>query len=457
MKTAGIIVEYNPFHNGHKFHIEETRKATGADFIIAVMSGNFVQRGACALLDKYTRTQMALSCGADLVLELPVLFATGSAGDFASGAVSLLDKLGVVDAICFGSECGDIDMLQRAAAILAEEPPKFSFELQLGLKQGSSFPNARASALKACLSAGCANPCAPAASRSFTMAYDPAAGNDFLLSPNNILGIEYCTALRKRNSPVRAYTIRREGAGYLEDTLLSVSSGKNCGQQTLPPAQDRVNDNSGFASALSLRRALRPEGGCPASWSEISPFLPPELSALWQTLLSENSFLFPEDFSRELRYRLILEASAGFEQYADVSRELSHKLKKSALLFDDWNGLCAMLKSRETTYSRISRSLCHILLSVTRDELDAARQNDYVPYVRILGFQKKAAPLLSAIKKNCSIPIVSKLADARRLLPPSALSMLQKDIQSAHLYEAVSFSKTGRMPVNEYTRQIILI
>lgn len=106
MKTAGIIVEYNPFHNGHKFHIEETRRITGADFVIAVMSGNFVQRGACALLDKYVRTQMALSCGVDLVLELPVFFAAGSAGDFSAGAVSLLDKLGVVDALCFGSEIG---------------------------------------------------------------------------------------------------------------------------------------------------------------------------------------------------------------------------------------------------------------------------------------------------------------------------------------------------------------
>lgn len=436
MKTAGIIVEYNPFHNGHQFHIEETRKITGADFVIAVMSGNFVQRGTCALLDKYIRTRMALTCGADLVLELPVFFATGSAGDFASGAVSLLDKLGIVDALCFGSECGNIDMLGDAAALLAKEPPQFSAALKAGLKQGFSFPNARAAALKTCLSGDMPN--AHNASAPALPEYQNTA-DSFLLSPNNILGIEYCTALRRRNSAITPYTIQRKGAGYLEDTLCPV------------PEQEC------FASALSLRTALRSGDSIPQLWDGISPYIPSQLSSLWQQILSEKSFLFPEDFTRELRCRLILEAASGFEQYADVSRELSDKLKKSTLLFDDWDSICTLLKSKETTYSRISRSLCHILLSITKEEVSSARQNDYVPYARILGFRKEAVPLLSAIKPNSSVPLISKLADARRMLKPSALSMLQKDILAAHLYEAVRFSKTGFSPVNEYTRQIIMI
>lgn len=443
MKTAGIIVEYNPFHNGHKFHIEETRRITGADFVIAVMSGNFVQRGACALLDKYVRTQMALSCGVDLVLELPVFFAAGSAGDFSAGAVSLLDKLGVVDALCFGSECGHIKTLQSAAAILAKEPPEFSGFLQARLRQGFSFPSARAAALKACLAGVSLS--GSACQADSADAPDPAlqerlpVTDEFFLAPNNILGIEYCAALLRRNSAIRPFTISRKDAGYLEDAL--------------PPAAGQ----NAFPSALSLRKALYSASRPLQLWPRISPLVPGELSGLWQTLLSENSFLFPRDFTQQLRYRLILDSSVGFEQYADVSRELSDKLKKSALRFTDWDSLCALLHSKETTYSRISRSLCHILLSITKDEVSAARQNDYTPYARILGFQKSAAPLLSAIRHNSSVPLVSKLADAHRLLPPPAFSMLQKDILAAHLYEAARFSKTGKMPVNEYTRQIILL
>lgn len=462
MKAAGIIVEYNPFHNGHKFHIEETRKITGADYIIAVMSGNFVQRGACALLDKYTRTRMALACGADLVIELPVFFATGSAGDFASGAVSLLDKLGVVEALCFGSECGDIGLLQAAADILVQEPPRFRSALQEGLKQGLSFPAARAAALHACTDTEAGD--LPSSSQPDFAA--PHEDGDFLLAPNNILGLEYCTALCRRGSRIRPYTLRREGAGYLEEDLeaadskaafasaLSLRTALHCERASalsLPTAPHGED-----ASALSLPTALHGEDASPQLWDKLSPFLPEELTALWQELLVNSPFLFPEDLTRELRYRLLLNASEGFERYADVSRELSDKLKKNALSFSDWEGLCLLLNTKETTYSRISRSLCHILLSITKEELACARQNDYAPYARILGFNKKAVPLLSAMKKNSSIPLISKLADAHRLLPCDALSMLQKDITAAHLYEAVRFAKTGIPPVNEYTRQIIL-
>ena len=151
MKTTGIIVEYNPLHPGHIYHMEQARKQTGADYLIAVMSGSFVQRGAPALLDKYTRTRMALLAGADIVIELPVCFATGSAGDFAAGAVSLLDKLGCVDVLCFGSESGDISLFEKAATLLQCESAAFSNALKKALKSGLSFPAARQQALLLCL------------------------------------------------------------------------------------------------------------------------------------------------------------------------------------------------------------------------------------------------------------------------------------------------------------------
>ena len=141
MRTVGLIAEYNPFHNGHAWHMQEAKRISGADFCIVVMSGNFVQRGAPALLDKYARTEMALSCGADLVLELPVPYALGSAEYFASGAVSLLDSLGVVDTLCFGSECGDLSFLQKTAEILTEEPKEYLSYLKENLKAGNTFPS----------------------------------------------------------------------------------------------------------------------------------------------------------------------------------------------------------------------------------------------------------------------------------------------------------------------------
>ncbi len=425
MKTAGIIAEYNPFHNGHQLHIGRTRQEAGADYIVVVMSGSFVQRGEPALTDKYARARMALLSGADLVLELPVFFATGSAGDFAMGAVSLLDQLGVVDVLSFGSECGDIGLLRRAAALLAEEPPAFSRALQNALRQGNSFPAARMAAARACLPV-------PDADGLFAM-------------PNNILGMEYCRALHLRKSPIHPFTVKREGAGYHETGL---------------PMQGRGEQ---ISSATALRHALRTGGAAlsetdaAAFMEKTMPFLPPKLWPLWRQLLLENRLLFPGDFTGELRYRLLLERKAGFSRYADVTRELSDKLKKSCLDFQDWEGLCGLLKSREITYSRISRALCRILLGITREVLERARQRGYVPYARMLGFRKSAAPLLSAVKKNSSIPLLPKLADARRLLLEEDFSMLEQDIFAAHLYGSALSAKSGKLPDNEYKRRLVIV
>ena len=190
LKTTGIIVEYNPLHPGHIYHMEQARKQTGADYLIAVMSGSFVQRGAPALLDKYTRTRMALLAGADIVIELPVCFATGSAGDFAAGAVSLLDKLGCVDVLCFGSESGDISLFEKAATLLQCESAAFSNALKKALKSGLSFPAARQQALLLCLDMAKDMPSTACPDNNSTAEQTVA----LLSSPNNLLGLEYTLA-----------------------------------------------------------------------------------------------------------------------------------------------------------------------------------------------------------------------------------------------------------------------
>ena len=194
MRVNGIISEYNPFHNGHKYLLTESKKATSADYTVIVMSGNFVQRGAPALINKYKRAEMALQNGADLVLELPKYYATASAEYFAMGGISLLDKLGVVTNLSFGSECGDLAVLEKIARILVEEPNDYTILLRENLKKGQSYPTARTNAL---------------------LEYNADFGEykDVLSSPNNILGIEYLKALLKRKSSIQPYTLLRTGAG----------------------------------------------------------------------------------------------------------------------------------------------------------------------------------------------------------------------------------------------------
>lgn len=433
MKATGIIVEYNPLHKGHAYHIEQTRLLTGADYVVAVMSGSFVQRGAPALLDKYTRTRMALLCGADIVLELPVLFAAGSAGDFAAGSISLLNDLGVIDSLCFGSEAGDIRPFLKTAAVLNDEPEIFSARLQEGLRCGLSFPAARQKALNAVLPEFC---------------------DGFFSSPNNLLGLEYTTALLRKKSSVRPYTIPRKGAGY-HDTLSASSKLHPESEKNAPPFSA-----SGIRAALNMLDFN--------SFSEtLCSAVPPQTLPLWESILSQNNYLFPDDLSSGLRYRLLTAAPGEFIRYADVTRELADKLEKNRYPVTGWEDLCTSLKTREITYSRISRALCRILLSITAEQLENARQNGHVSYARILGFRRFAAPLLSAIKKNSAIPLISKPADASRILSPDAMRMFEKDVLASHIWENALYEKTAAhapksaaavtKPVHEYTRQIVII
>ena len=214
MKTAAIIAEYNPFHEGHRYQIEETRKITGADYILVIMSGDFVQRGAPAIFNKYRRTKEALLGGADAVIELPSLYAVSSAEFFAGGGVTLLNQLGMVDYLSFGSESGDIDQIRYCANLLIDVPPSYQNALSLFLKQGLSYPAARNKAVLKTV-------CPPVSDQSFTdiSAFSVEEINALFSSPNNILAVEYCKALHALKSSVKPVTVKRQGAGYHEDSL----------------------------------------------------------------------------------------------------------------------------------------------------------------------------------------------------------------------------------------------
>ncbi|MBQ7956254.1 MAG: nucleotidyltransferase [Lachnospiraceae bacterium] len=415
MKVTGIIAEYNPFHNGHKYHMEKSRELTGADFVVVVMSGNYVQRGLPAVIDKYERTKMALECGADLVLELPLPYATASAEYFATGAVSLLHKLGVVDSLCFGSECGDASLLLKVAKLLVTEPLPYKETLQKYLVQGLSFPSAQEAAVFACTDNGTAA---------------------LLSSPNNRLGIEYCKALLRMESNITPVSILRRGGGYHDETLYS--------------------DASTPSSASAIRKAME-NAKCP---DDILSQVPQPVAGILQKEWNKSFPVTENDLSLLLHYKLLLETKESLQTYFDVTPDFADKILKCLPEYTTFSNFCLLLKSKELTYSRISRCLLHILLDIKTAHIENYRSLEITPYARILGFRKESSELLHEIKTRASIPMISKLADAHKILEPAALEMLQREITAGHIYEAVKANKfmySAIIPQSEYTREIIIV
>lgn len=422
MNITGIIAEYNPFHGGHHFHIEEARKQTNADYCIAVMSGDFVQRGEPAVFDKYLRTKMALTGGADLVIELPCIFAVSSAEDFAACGVSLLSRLGAVTHLCFGSEDGNLNGIQTAARLLAEEHPVFSARLREGLRMGLSWPQARNRAFLSMDELSC---------------FKKEELNQLLGSPNNLLGIEYCKAILRCRSSISPVTIKRRGQGYHDEDL-------------------EREQASASAIRKSLLKTASPEKGAePDSLSSFASHVPPEILALY----AQGRILGPQDCGALLNYRLLILDREGTEltSFADVSKELADRLKGQLLQYESWEGRIRHLKTRQYTYTRISRSLLHILLGITDEQIQRARQSGYAPYARILGFRKEAGPLLSLLKKQTEIPLITKTANAPQILTGEALKLFKQDVFASHVRQSMETAKYGQTGRNEFSQPICII
>ena len=405
---TGIIAEYNPFHNGHAYQIEQARLLTGCDFLVVVMSGDYVQRGAPAVFDKYTRARMALACGADLVLELPVACSCASAEFFASGAVSLLDGLGCVDFLCFGSESGDLQSLMEPARILAKESPVFQEALRRGLSLGLSFPAARKEAFRACAS----NP-------------------DILDLPNNILGIEYLKALLQRESIIKPVTIKRKGQGY-HDTRL----------------------DSGFASASGIRRFLKQEEAPLSALPALKESLPDPVMEVLKDTLAHTLPVWEEDFSMLLRYELLRQSASDLTRYADISPDLGRRLKNCADKFSSFSEFVALVKTKDVTYTRITRALFHILLNLTGED---TRNSVAMPYARILGFRKDHSRILGLLKENSRIPIIPKAADYKTYLTPDLQPLFEKDLFAANLYETIAAAKQKRAFLHDLKRSPVIL
>ncbi|MBO5303518.1 MAG: nucleotidyltransferase [Lachnospiraceae bacterium] len=415
MKVVGIIAEYNPFHNGHAYQIQKAKEITGADYVIVVMSGNYVQRGTPAIIDKFARTSMALKNGADLVFELPVLWSTASAEYFSMAGVKLLDSLGIVDFISFGCETKNFSLLTTAAKILAEEPEEFSALLKDSLKQGMTYPAAREKALFTYLKNDFDNEL-----------------HEILSSPNNILAIEYCKAIYSLNSNIQPCPILRTGAGYHETDL-----------------------HASLSSASALRKLLFSDAASAYKKEVFQQNIPSDsLEALAD---SSGAFLHENDFSSMLYYKLFLEQEMGFEAYGDSSPYLSNRIVNLLDSYLDFEQFCTLVKTKDVTHTRIRRLLLHILLNIRQTDYLSGKELQYIPWLRILGFKKESSVLLTEIRKKTALPMITKTTKAKDMLSAKAYALFQKELSASNLYYGTLSQKINTTVKNEFQRELVLL
>ncbi len=424
MKVVGIIAEYNPFHTGHEYQIRYAKEALKADYVVSAMSGDFVQRGAPALMEKHLRARMALLGGADLVLEIPVQTATASAEGFSRGGVSLLDGLGIVDELCFGSECGDTRILMKIAEILVEEPSEYREQLQKKLRGGMNFPAARSSALIHYLQKNSAS--SPAGD---TLSSEQAGL--ILSSPNNILGIEYCKALLRLDSRILPHALLRKGSGY-HNTDLSLPASK-----VLP-------------SASGIRKLIKGSKGA-VQPADLAGLIPAASIPGFLDSLRKGTWLSDEVLDLPLHYRLLLESEETLHSYPELPDALIRRILKYRNQYEGFSQFADLLKTRDITRSAICRSLVRIFLG------QKTKTPGHIPYARVLGFRKDSAPLLGQIKKSASIPLITKAADASRILDPDALRLFEETCAASNLYEMLLSHRSGLAFEHEMKKPLQII
>jgi predicted nucleotidyltransferase len=390
MRAVGLIVEYNPFHNGHLYHLQQSVKITESDAVVAVMSGHFLQRGEPALADKWTRTEMALRGGCDLVIELPAAYSTQAAEWFAYGAVALLDATGVVDALCFGSESGDIGPLRRIARAVAREPEPLPRLLAEALSGGASYPAAYSAAVR----------------RFMEAAGDAEAAAFPLEQPNNTLGLHYLLALERLGSAIEPYTIRREKAGY---------------------SQADITD-ARIASATAIRRLVAER----QSPEEAAPYVPASTLELLLRVCREGRSLsgWPM-YARPLYHKLACEPAEMLAGYHEMSEGLEHRIKRvlTSLPALEFESLLGALKTRRYTRTKLQRALLAVLLGHRREWLLPDRLREGVQYIRVLGYTDKGRLLLRRMRTAARLPVLHSAAR-----PPAHYPFLELDVRATAAY-----------------------
>ena len=422
MKTIAVIAEFNPLHNGHAWFLAEARRRSQADAVVAVMSGDYVQRGEPAVFDKFIRAETALLAGADLVLELPAACASAGAGRFAEGAVRILDCLGCVDELWFGSESGSIIPFLTAAALLAKEPPAYAAALQDGLSRGMTFPAARSAAL------------ARTASSALAGLTDRTS---LLTGPNNILGLEYCIALSRTGSRIRPDTLPRRGSGYHAPSLDTEMASATALRNLLL----RCRPGSGVSAASSGKAKVLSD----EAEAVLEKQMPPSCLAAVRRALTDTVPLCADDFSEMLHYQLLRETSGSLTAYLDLPADLADRMTRLLPQYRSWTQFASLVKARNFTRTQIDRAFLHVLLGIREQDFASAMRR---PYARMLGFRTEASSLLTEIKNAGSLHLAAGAAE---------LTGYHTDLSASVLYEARCSALTGKPYVHEFSRPVIRI
>lgn len=423
MKTLAIIAEYNPFHNGHAYQLSRAKALTQADYSIAVMGGNFLQRGQAAMWDKYTRAQMAASCGVDLVVELPFPYATGSARDFSMGAVSMLNSFQAVDFLCFGAETDDLPSFLKIAKILVNEPDLFQQQLKIYLSGGASYPLARERALNDYIS--------QQTFHTIDQDMDFHVVHEILSLPNNILALEYICALIRTNSFIKPILIPRTEAFYHDECIHHTI----CSAKAIRSNIHELTDNT------SIKHAV------------------PDVSySLMKTSYQVNSPVITDDLTVFLQSaRLFHPPDASI---CDFDEELAGRLSRLPIT-SSYSDILDALKSKNWTSGRISRAFIHYLLGYTEEHRSSFLSGGYCFYANILSFRKESSALIKELHSNSLIPIITKKGDYLSKLHQEslevALCMWNLDINATLLYNCLIFNRYHLVCEDDYHKNIPII
>ena len=407
--VLGIIAEYNPFHQGHFYHLMESKKQSGCNYSIAVMSGNFMQRGEPAIVDKWSRAEMAVRSGVDLVIELPTVYSISSAENFAEGAIKVLDSLSIVDTFSFGSEVASLDVLNEFAEILYREPAEYISILNHELSKGISYPKARENALLMYLN-------------------DIRRYANVLSSPNNILGIEYLKAIKKLRSSMVPFTIERLG-----------------------PKHDELKIVNNIASASYIRKLLSRN-----KLQDTASLLPKPSFAILEDCSRKGNMVFSlSTFEKEILYCLRKMSLEEIAALPDVSEGLENLIKESANSCNSVTELIAKIKTKRYTETRIRRILLYTLLGITKKEMLASRK--ITPYIRVLALNENGKKLLSDIAiSNPKLPIITSVKRFMDTNSNKTLhTMLQKDIFATNVYTlGYEYDSVANL---DYTHKLVTI
>lgn len=406
--VVAIIGEYNPFHNGHAYHIQKTKQLTNADYVIAIISGNFVQRGNVSLIDKWSKADMALLNGVDLVIELPTVYSISSAENFANGAIKILNSLKIVDTLSFGSEFCDLDVLEEIAEVLINEPSEFKTLLEHELSKGLSFPKARENALLMYLN-------------------DIRKYANILSSPNNILAIEYLKALKKTKSSIKPLAIKRINVGYNE-----------------------LETKNNFASATAIRQKII--DNTPAGISKLMPSS--SYKVLYNSIKKGHYVKDISAYEKEILYSLRRMYTDEIADLPDVTEGLENSIQDAADSCNTLNEFMNIVKSKRYTSTRIQRILLYALLGITKEDMKTS--NKITPYVRILGMNNKGKELLSLISRSNPklniITSVKKFVDSNT--NKNLQDMLNMDINATNIY-TLGYEKDSWANL-DYTHNMII-